>query len=99
MIYNSKIFIIPQNYSGHTASCGAKDIYMVDTCDNLPGRTNTILFCTNIVTGEKKEYSSGIIEQVLPETVERLLKQELDNIKKHISIIERNLETFTSYDE
>ena len=73
----------------------AKDIYRVDTCENIPGRTHTILFCTNIVTGEKREISSAVVQGLLSELVNRLIDIEIETLLSHVENLRKNQESFS----
>lgn len=94
-MYSPHMFVALTNRFGYSCSLRAKDIYVVDSCENIPGRTHTILFCTNIVTGEKTEFSKNVIDSVLPNLVKRLLEEEIENTKKTFVLLKKNLSDFS----
>lgn len=91
--YSPNMFVTPLNAFGYVGS-RAQDFYVVDSCENIAGRTHTILFCTNIVSGEKREFSAGAVDTVLPELVKSQLEKEIKNTKQMLDNMTQNMSRF-----
>lgn len=92
--YNGNIFVTISPYFNHIEEINAKDIFVVDSCENIAGRTHTILFCSNVVTGKKRELSADVIHNVSTELVKSLLEREVETIKDHMANMTKILGTF-----
>ncbi len=58
------------------------DLFKVTSCDNVPGRTHTIVTCRNLLTGEIKEVSSYCVQEVSEQEAFEFVKNNDEKQRK-----------------
>jgi hypothetical protein len=97
-LYSAKSFVAIGNSYDRKIPARAEDIFIVDACENIPGRMYPILFCTNIVSGEKREVSSDVIDNVSPNLAKKLLEQNIKDYSSALVNMQENLNLFQEID-
>lgn len=97
-LYSPKMLVTYSDRYYDISTIRAEDIYIVDTCENIPGRTCTIVSCTNIVSGQKKQFASDLLDNVSPNLAKRLLEQEIENYSSALDNMKQSLNLFQEID-
>ena len=90
-INKTYLFVNIRSEFGSTTPLKIADTYKVDDVKLIAGRTNTILFCTNVVTGEKREISSAVAYEISERSVYNLLCIERDRLRSLVENINDRL--------
>ena len=97
-LYSPKMLVTYSDRYYDISTIRAEDIYIVDTCEKIPGRTCTIVSCTNIVSGQKKQFASNVLDNVSPNLAKRLLEQEIKHYSSALVNMQENLNLFQEID-
>ena len=91
---DNNLFVSIRSEFGSTTPLKIADTYKVDNVKLIAGRTNTILFCTNVGTGEKREISSAVAYEISERNVYNLLCIERDRLRSLLRSVDFSIENF-----